>query len=584
MKSNSVLEEKLRQMAVALELLGENRFRINALARAARVIDSLDEEVEMLVGRDPESAVARLTAIPGIGKGLAAKILEFVASGKIEEHEDLVSRIPAGLFDLLDVPGLGPKAVKMIWERLGIETIEELRAGLDSPDFAALPRMGKKSIENIKKALDFRAQSAGRIPIGKALPIALDFVDFLEKQPGAQRVEYAGSLRRGRETIGDIDLLVSCADPLAMRKAFVEHPSVTQVLAAGESKSSVRIAAGGHALQVDLRIVENRQFGAAWLYFTGSKEHNVALRERAGKRGMRLNEYGLFEDSAKDAREDTERLVAEAEEFDIYRALGLEMIPPELREERWPLEELPDKLVERSLLRADLHTHTLASDGKLSIEAMARHARSLGFHTLAVTDHSRSSVISNGLSIDRLRTQIEAVRAADAEIDGIRILAGSEVDILPDGRLDYPDEILEDLDIVVASPHVSLRQSSEDATKRLLAAILHPAVKILGHPTGRMISQREGLSPDMDRLFEAAADTGTALEINAHWMRLDLRDRHVARAVAKGCLLAINSDAHTIEHFDFLEFGVLTARRGGLPASSCINTWPAGKLYEWLSR
>ncbi len=582
MSTNRELAHLFQQTAAALELLGENRFKVNANTRVARLLKDLTRDVEEIVRQDPETAVKRLTQLDGVGKGIAERMVEFVRTGAVAEHEELLERIPRGLFDILDIPGLGPKAVKLMWEELGITSVQELKDRLDSPEFLALPRMGKKSIENIRKAIEFSEKSQDRIPLGIARPVALEWLAELRSLPGVQKADYAGSLRRGRETLGDLDFLVACEDPATVREHFVTRPAVTQVLAKGETKSSVRLEIAGVPFQADLRIVDLSAYGAALMYFTGSKEHNVRLRELAIKSGRRLNEYGLFEGKEERPQDGGAEPLAARTEEEIYQALGLGFIAPELREDRGELEGIPPRLIELADLKAELHAHTRASDGRLSLEELAQTAKDHGFHTLAVTDHSQSSVIANGLKPDRLRRHIAAIREADERIDGIKILAGSEVDILTDGRLDYEDDLLAQLDIVVASPHVGLRQDPAVATQRLLAAIRHPLVHIIGHPTGRIINKREGLSPDMEAIFGAAVEHDTVLELNANWQRLDLRDHHLRGALAHGVKISIDTDAHDAPHFDFAIYGVLTARRAGMSPDSCINTWPAERLHAWL--
>jgi len=581
MSTNRDLVRVFHQIAAALELLGENRFKVNANSRVARLLKDFPQDVGEVVAADPATAVKRLTELDGVGKGTAERIVEFVETGAMDEHRKLLERIPEGLFQVLEIPGLGPKAVKLMWEELGITSVADLKAKLDSPELAELPRMGKKSIENIRKAIAFSEKAGDRIPLGVARPIALELQKEIGEVPGVRRVQYAGSLRRGRETIGDLDFLVAADDPEAVRERFTSFPSVTQVLARGETKSSVRLESGGVALQADLRIVDESAYGAALLYFTGSKEHNVRLREMAIKKGLRLNEYGLFEGKEERPQDSGQKPLATEEEA-IYQALGLPLIPPELRQDRGELTRKEAPLIELGDIRSELHSHTRASDGRLTIEEMAQVAKDKGFHTLAITDHSQSSVIANGLSPDRLRRHIEAIREADQQVDGIRILAGAEVDILTDGRLDYEDDLLAELDVVVASPHVGLRQAPEAATERLLTAIRHPLVHIIGHPTGRIINKREGLSPDMDALFDAAVEHDTVLELNANWHRLDLRDSHLRRALEKGVKISIDTDAHDAPHFDFIIYGILTARRAGVPPEACINTWDADKLHTWL--
>ncbi|MDA0295979.1 MAG: PHP domain-containing protein, partial [Planctomycetota bacterium] len=420
--------------------------------------------------------------------------------------------------------------------------------------------------------------------LGTAMPIAERLVAAMQAIPGVRKVAYAGSLRRGQETIGDLDLLVTTTDPTAASEAFRTQSGVTKILVAGETKSSVRLEDG---IQVDLRVVPEEVWGAALMYFTGSKDHNVALRERAIGRGLRLNEYGLFPDDGEDGPPQQRGVVAiaSATEAEIYQALDLPWIPPELRVDRDEFDlEVPNDLITVDAIRAELHSHTTASDGRLTIEELAVAARAAGRTVLAITDHSRSSAQANGLDEDRLRMHIDAIREADARIEGIRLLAGSEVDIHADGSLDYEDDVLALLDVVVASPHASLRQDPDTATARLCAAARHPLVSIIGHPTGRLIGTRKGLEPDIEQLITAAIEGGTALEINANPYRLDLRDIHVRAAVDAGCLISINTDAHRAEHLEFIRYGVMTGRRGRLRIPGCLNAWPEERLLEWLGR
>lgn len=564
MSANAELARIFDQMAALLELTGANRFRINAYTRAARVLDELPADVADL-------DLAALTAIEGIGEGTAKRIQEYVRTGRIEDHVKLTGEVPVGLLEVMAVPGVGPKTAAMLWREAGVTDLDTLRARLETGELEDLPRMGAKTLSNIREAIAFRLKSSQRCRLGQALPLAEAIVAHLEAVEGATRVEYAGSLRRGRETIGDIDILATSTDPARLHDAFVKMPGVKRVLVAGSTKSSVRLEAG---IQVDLRVVEPDSFGAARLYFTGSKAHNILLRERALRKGLRLNEYSLARDG---------EVVAGRCEQDVYEALGLPWIPPELREDRGELDltETP-ALVAIDDIRSELHAHTTASDGRMSIDQLAAEAGRRGFHTVAVTDHSPSSAQAGGLPADALLAHIDAVRAADARIDGIRLLAGSEVDIHADGSLDYPDDVLAQLDIVVASPHASLRQAPQVATKRLVAAIRHPLVHVLGHPTGRLINRRQGLDPDIGALVRAAVESNTALEINAQDRRLDLRDVHVRAAVDAGALVAINTDAHHVDDFDMLRYGVVTARRGGVAAEGCVNAWPKQKLLTWL--
>jgi len=579
--ANQAIARIFDQMASALEILGANVFRVNAYARGARVIEELPEDLRALVEEDPPTAIHRLSALEGIGKGLAEKIAEYVEVGSVHEHQELLQQVPPTLFELLGIPGIGPKAARMLWQELGIKSIEDLK---NTPDekLAALPRMGKKTVENIRKALAFNEQGTERVPLGQALPIALRLRNQLREVPGVQRLEYAGSLRRGRDTIGDMDFVAVTSDPAALREAFVTRPEVSQVLAKGDTKCSVRIQTAGVAMQVDLRLVPEEAFGAALMYFTGSKEHNVRLRELAVRRNQRLNEYGLFEGKDERPQERGEKPIASRTEEDIYRALGFPYIEPERREDHGELEQPALQLITVEDIRAELHAHTTASDGRLTIRELAMEAKRRGFHTIAVTDHSQGQPIAGGLTPERLLQHIAAVRAADAEIKGIKILAGSEVDILPDGTLDYEDELLAQLDIVVASPHSALRQESDEATQRLLKAIRHPLVHIIGHPTGRMVNRRQGLEPDIAAIAAAAAESDTVLELNSNWHRLDLRDSHLRIALEAGCNISIDTDAHHVPDFDNLPYGIITARRAGVTPDRCINTWPAEKLHAWL--
>jgi DNA polymerase (family 10) len=565
-------------LAAMMEISGANAFRINATRKVARVLDDFEGDL-----RGAASVKGGLEALDGIGKSSAERIREWYEHGTIADLETLRSEIPPGLIGLLKVSGLGPKTVGLLWREADVVDRATLREAINDGRLASLPRMGAKTIANISDSLDFVEKAAERTSIGQALPLAESIIASLSAVQGVGQIEFAGSLRRGRETIGDIDILATAANPTSLVAALTERNDVTKVLASGETKASVRLDIG---IQVDLRIVQPAEFGAALLYFTGSKEHNVHLRHVAQTRSLRLNEYGLFPDNGEEGTPQSRGVkpIAAKTEAEIYAALELPWHPPELREERDIIDTTPPTLLEVADIGCDLHSHTRASDGHLTIREMAEEAIRRGFHTLAITDHSKSSVQANGLKEDRLRKHIAAIHAVDAEMPDIRLLAGSEVDIHADGSLDYDDELLAELDIVVASPHAALKQSPEDATARLIAAVSHPHVHILGHPTGRMIGRRPGLEPDMQALVAAAAANGTALEINANPRRLDLCDRHVRLALEAGATIAINTDAHAAEHFDFLRYGVLTGRRGRLTAADCINAWPQAKLLAWLGR
>lgn len=584
MPTNDDLAARFHEAAKLLELHGANAFKVNALARVGRVIEALPGDITGL------ATMEQLTAIDGIGDSSARKIIEYTTTGTIAEFDELRSGLPAGLLDVMRLPGVGPKTARLLHQHAGVTDIPTLKEKLNTGELLAVPRMGEKTLQNIRDSLAFVESASERIRLGQALPLAEAIVEFLREVPGVQRVQYAGSLRRGRDTIGDLDILASTTNPEGLSDAFCDYRTaelkVGKILARGETKCSIRLTSG---IQVDLRLIPDESFGAALLYFTGSKEHNVALRELALKKGMSLNEYGLFPHDG-DAAPHKRGIVAHAAatEESIYEQLGMAWIPPEIREASGEIDAatartLP-KLIELTDIRAELHAHTIASDGRLTIDALIDQARARGLHTIAITDHSKSSVQANGLTPDRLLRHIDEIHAARVRHPDMQVLAGSEVDILPDGRLDYDDEILARLDIVVASPHASLRQEPELATTRLIAAASHPLVHILGHPTGRLVNQREGLNPDISRVIAAAVAHGTAMEVNANHYRLDLRDTHVRAAVEAGALITIDTDAHVIADFDELRYGILTARRGWLTPARCPNTWAAADLAAWLRR
>ena len=588
--NNAQLAAIFHQMADLTELTGGNRFKVNAFAKAGRILEDLTKDVADI---DP----ALLPKVEGIGKGTAERIAEFLDTGQITDHQELLARVPDGLLAVMGVPGLGPKTVALLWHEAGVESLGDLEAKLDTGELESLKGFGKKKIENIRKNLKFAASAGDRQRIGLAYAVATMFIEDLRGLPTVEKIEYAGSLRRGKETIGDIDILVASSgsddEKAAIFEAFVNHVAVADVIAHGDTKASVRTHEESKGMQVDLRVVAPESFGAALMYFTGSKEHNVKMRERAIARGLSLNEYALSKDGEP---------VASATEEDVFAALDLAWVAPELREDRgelalaetsWKARDgiagsdgggLPS-LIQLSDIQAELHSHTTASDGKWSIEENALGAAARGFHTVAITDHSKGQAQANGLNEKRLVQHIEAVRKVAKKLkDKISVLAGSEVDILANGDLDYPDELLAELDIVVASPHAALTQDPVKATKRLLKAIDNPYVTILGHPTGRIVNRREGLSPDMEALFKAAKDRGIALEINASPYRLDLRDAHARTWVQEyGGKLAINTDAHSEDHLDNLRFGVLTARRAGATKGDVVNCLTRPGLAKFIA-
>jgi len=574
---NAEIVRLFEEFAVLLELTGANSFRVLANAKVARAAESLTVDLVDLARTDPKA----LSAIDGIGTSSAAKIVEFVTTGSVKDLEGLRAQVPPGLPALLGLPGVGPKSVRLLWQERGIVDLASLESALDGDRLQGLAGFGPKKIQNLRDGIEFLKMAVGRVRIDQALAVAEAAITHLRAAGVVSRIEPAGSLRRGRETIGDVDLVAVASDGPRAMQAFCTMPGAAKVLVTGPTKSSIRMQDG---LQVDLRIVPDEAFGAALLYFTGSKEHNVLLRGRAQQRGLRLNEYGLFTDDGLDAPQDRHPPLASRTEAELYRALGLAWAEPELREMR-PLDEVCGHapLLTVDDIRAELHAHTTESDGAMPLLELVQRAKDRGFHTIAVTDHSRSSVQANGLSIERLLAQIDAVREAELRVGGIRVLAGSEVDILVDGRLDYPDEVLAKLDLVVASPHASLKQAPEVATARLVRAVRHPLVHILGHPTGRLVNGRPGLEPDMHAVIAAARESGVALEINAHPARLDLRDLHARMAIEACVPLAINGDVHGRDGFDVLRFGVQVARRAGAGPDQVINAWDAKRLHAWIA-
>lgn len=573
--TNRFVAAVFQQLADLTEITGGNRFKVIAYQKVVRVIDDLPQEVASMDR-------TLLPKVAGIGAGTAQRIGELIDTGRIADLDALLAEVPPGLIAVLDVPGLGPKTVAQLWQQAGVTSLDDLSAKLNTGELESLKGFGKKKIENLKKSLAFAASAGDRVRIGRAYRVATTLIAALADVPGVEKLEFAGSLRRGKETIGDVDLLAA-ADPAAAAgifDAFVAQDGVSEVLLRGDTKCSVRIEAGSSPLQVDLRVVAPDSFGAALMYFTGSKEHNVKLRERAIAQGMSLNEYALTRDGER---------VAGTTEEDVFEALGLAWVPPELREDRGEVAlaeagSLPT-LLTLGDVKAELHSHTTASDGSWSIEENALGAAARGFHTVAITDHSKGQAQANGLSIERLLEHIAAVHAVAKKLKGtINVLAGSEVDILADGTMDYPDEILAQLDIVVASPHAALSQEPKKATARLIKAIENPYVSIVGHPTGRIVNRREGLSPDMPAVMRAAADRGVALEINANPYRLDLRDSHARLFVQEyGGKLAINTDAHGPGDLDHLRFGVGVARRAGATANDVVNCFDADGLKAWIA-
>jgi DNA polymerase (family 10) len=558
---NALVAKILYEIADLLDLDGV-AFKPRAYRRAAEVVESLGEPIEDLV------ASGEHVELPGVGDAIAKKIAEIVETGHLAYHDELRAKLPIDLYAITRVEGVGPKTAKLLYDALGVRTLADLEAAAREGKVHTVKGLGEKTEEKILRGLAETRGVEGRTLLGLALPLAESLIARLRETGLFERLEFAGSLRRGRETIGDLDLLAVSQDPARAADAFVELSDVAEVLAHGESKSSVRL---GNRVQVDLRIVPAESFGAALQYFTGSKAHNIAVRKLAVAKGWKLNEYGLY-DAA-------DRSLAGEDEDGVYRALGLDPIPPELREDAGELELAVSgkqpHLVELADLRGDLHVHTDASDGTASLEDMVEAARARELEYIAVTDHARFAEVIGGLTPDGLRAQIDAIAKLNETLEGFRVLTGIEVNIHPDGSLDMPDDLLARLDWVVASVHSHFRQTKDEMTARLLRAVSNEHVDCLAHPTGRRIGERPPYDADWDAVFRAAAEHTCAVEINANPIRLDLSAELVRRAIAAGCKLAIGSDAHAPEHFDFLRLGVLTARRGWATAKDVVNTLPA---------
>lgn len=541
-----------------------------AYDRAKRSIEGYPERLED-IARDPER---KLTDIPGIGEDLAKKIVELVETGKCDYHQQQLKKVPRSLLDLLQLQTVGPQKVRLFSKELGVKSVDDLEAAAKAGRLQDLPGMSVKSEQNVLKAIQAFRRASGRFRLDTAFETAEELTAYVRKFKGVSQITPAGSVRRGRETVGDLDLLVIGRDHPGIADHFVKFPGVARIVAKGEDKVTVKLK---NEMQVDVRMLDPASYGAALAYFTGSKEHNVALRDRAKRRGWKLNEYGLFQG---------DKAIAGRTEEEIYEKLGLEWIPPELRENMGEIEaaeqgHLP-KLVELKDIRGDLQMHTTASDGHSSAEEMAEAAKKLGYQYILITDHSKAVTIANGLDEKRAVENIRRIEAARKKVKDIEIWAGAEVDILADGRLDYPDRLLKQFDIVLVSVHSRMTQPGEEMTERLLKALRNPYVRILGHPTGRQILRREPFNFDIERVFAEAQKLGVILELNGNPERLDLCDRHVKLARDRGMKIIISTDAHRPEHFQFMRYGVMTARRGWMEKKNILNTYPPERLLASL--
>ena len=570
---NSEVAKVFQDIADLLELKGENVFKIRAYQKAARAIEHHPRELEAMLGEGED-----LQSIPGVGEAIAKKTAELITTGRLGYYENLKAEFPQGITNFLTIPGIGPKTAQKLSGELGIASVDELERAISDGRVARLFRLGEKTADNILHQIQALRRKDQRIPIGEALPIVEEMIAALRPIAGVRNLCAAGSLRRFRETVGDIDLMGTADNPKDVIDAFVALPLVRQVLAQGSTKASVIVSGG---LQVDLRMVEHDSFGSLLQYFTGSKQHNIALRERWHKQGLKLSEYGITVIA-------TGRLEKFATEEAFYRRLGMQYIPSELREAQGEIERAEQgaipKLVELSDIKGDLHTHTKWSDGHDSIEEMARAAQDIGHQYIAITEHSAGRGIAHGLDVDRLREQIAEIEALNKRLRGIRVLTGIEVDIRSDGSLDLPHEILSELDIVIAAVHSAMNQSEERMTRRIITAMENPDVDMIAHPTCRLIGERQPVAIDLETVFRAAAKNNKIMEINAMPERLDLKDTHAFRARELGVGLAIGTDGHSIAHLGLMRFGVGVARRAWCEPQHILNTMPLEKLLAVLNR
>lgn len=560
------------EIADLLEIKDENPFRIRAYRKAAQNIESLTQDVEEIAKK------GTLKEIPGIGKDLAGKIEEIIKTGKLKFYRKLKSQIPGIILETMSIPTIGPKTAKLLYDKFKLRSIDQLEKLARSHKICGLPGIKEKTEENILRGIELFKKGKERMPLGVALPIATEIMNRLKLLPEIKKINYAGSLRRMKETIRDIDILITSSKPKRIMDAFVSLPRVKEILAHGETKSSILLKDG---IQVDLRVVEPECFGAALLYFTGSKAHNIHLRKMANDLGYKISEYGIF-------KERTNKRVAGKEEIDIYKILKLGFIPAELREDTGEIEtarkgKLP-RLVKQSDILGDFHVHSEWSDGAHSLEEIREAAKKRGYKYVAITDHTKSLRVAGGLKESELKKQIKEIRKINKKSKGITLLAGTEMDILSDGRLDISDNVLAELDIVIAAIHTGFKQGKERLTKRIIDAMRNKYVHIIAHPTGRLMGTRDAYELDFEEIFKVAKDTNTALEINAFPQRLDLNDISSKRAKETGVTVALGTDSHTLDQLDNLGLGISVARRGWLEKKDLLNTLPLQTLLKKISK
>jgi DNA polymerase (family 10) len=563
---NKEIASLLSRIGDALEIQGEVGFKVIAYRKAARVLEDLTEDIENI------AAQGRLQQIPGIGSGMAKKIQEYIETGEMTKYRQVISEIPESLLDLLEIQDLGPRTIHLVYKELGVKTLDDLKFALADGSLAGLHGLGEKTAENIRKGIEIFEQAQERIPIFEGVSLVEEISEYLKSSPLVGRLSPAGSVRRMKETVGDIDILATGREGGEIISHFTRFAGVTNVLVTGETKGSVMVSTSRGERQVDLRIVDVSEYGAALQYFTGSKAHNVKLRSMAKEKGLKISEYGVFRGRKK---------IAGHDEKSVYQALGLPLIPPELREDRGEVElasenKLPP-IVDSADIQGDLHVHSQYSDGSLSLTEIADVARDMGYTYVAICDHSQSVKYAHGLSPERLQNQVREIDKLNRKLRGIKILKATEVDILSDGGLDFPDRLLKQLDIVVAAIHTGF---SRNVTQRIIRAMDNPWVTIIAHPTGRLISKREGYEVDLDQVLAAAEKKGKALELNAYYDRLDLDEFNLKKAKEKGINISIGTDSHSPEGFQMMRFGVGIARRAWLEKEDILNSRSYNELLK----
>ncbi len=567
---NSEISRIFRETAMMLKIKGDNSFRIRAYERAAQNIEGLNEDIGNLIKE------SRLTAIPGIGDDLADKIKEIVTTGSLKTYEELKKDLPEGILELLNIPSVGPKTTRMLYEKFKVGNIRELEDAIEKHKLQGVRGIKEKTVENILKGIEVLKRGRERMTLAEAMQTADKFIRVLKKTTGVKKISSAGSLRRLKETVRDIDILISSDNPKKIMDIFIKLSPGAEILAKGETKASIRTK---NDVQIDCRVVEEESFGAALLYFTGSKNFNIKLRQLAIKKGLKINEYGIFKG---------ENFIAGRTEEEIFKALGIDYIEPELREDTGEIESaqrsgLP-KLLELSQLKADLHVHSQWSDGKNSIEEIAEACQKKGYVYAGITDHSQSLKVAKGLTIPDLKKKRDEIERINRKLNGFRILYGAEVDIDSQGNLDYKDAVLKEFDLVIAAIHTGFKQSKQQLTRRVVKACENKYVHIIAHPTGRLWGIRDAYDIDLEEILKAAKQTNTALEINSYPQRLDLNDLNCRKAKEIGVKISLGSDAHNTGQLEAIKFGVSMARRGWLSADDVINTLDVGQLLEAIKK